>query len=208
MKSTTLKSIKSFKPCADGWRKLLKNLGKTRANSAPLLMSTILKSNGINDALWCLRAFYAEHRQSVIDFACDCAEKVLFIWEEWADKNAPKHKDSPRKAIKAARNENSGAAASKIAAAAFKTADAACTAAYDVYAASSQADEAIRAADARNASLAASAASCAARAAFYKRAAKRAANAAYDAAARAAASTKVYADERKEQEKLLIKYFG
>jgi hypothetical protein len=163
-------------------------------------MSTILKSNGINDAIWCLRAFYAEHRQSVIDFACDCAEKVLFIWEEWADKNAPKHKDSPRKAIEAARNGNSGAAA-------FKTADAACSAAYDAYAASSRADEAIRAADARNASLAASAASCAARAAFYKRAAKRAANAAFDAAFRAAASTEVYAVERKKQEKLLINYF-
>lgn len=118
-KTTTLNKIRDFKPCADGWAKLLKHLGKIEADDEPLLMSTILKSNGFNDALWCLQVFHADHSQTVIDFACDCAQRVLPIWEKWAEKNAPKRLMAPRKAIEAARSGDSDAAV-----AAARTADA------------------------------------------------------------------------------------
>ena len=53
---TTLKKIRAHKPCEDGWKKLLAHLGKTMADDEPLALATILASNGLDDALWCLRA--------------------------------------------------------------------------------------------------------------------------------------------------------
>ena len=38
-------------PCASGWAKLLGNLGKTKADDEPLAITTILESNGVDDAL-------------------------------------------------------------------------------------------------------------------------------------------------------------
>lgn len=52
---TTLNKIRESQPCSDGWEKLLKHLGKTRADDEPLAFSTILESNGLDDALWCCR---------------------------------------------------------------------------------------------------------------------------------------------------------
>jgi hypothetical protein len=53
---TTLNLIRAHQPCTDGWRKLLAHLGKTDADDKPLSIREILTSNGLNDALWCLRA--------------------------------------------------------------------------------------------------------------------------------------------------------
>ena len=53
---TTLNRIRAHGPCADGWAKLLKHLGKTQADDEPLPFATILESNGLDDALWCCRA--------------------------------------------------------------------------------------------------------------------------------------------------------
>ena len=53
---TTLNRIKAHDPCEAGWKKLLKHLGKTKADDARLSFATILKSNGLADALWCCRA--------------------------------------------------------------------------------------------------------------------------------------------------------
>jgi hypothetical protein len=53
---TTLNSIRKHSPCEDGWKKLLKHLGKTRADDEPVTLLAILESNGLDDALWCLRA--------------------------------------------------------------------------------------------------------------------------------------------------------
>ena len=55
MITTTLNRIRDHGPCADGWQKLLKHLGKTQADDEPLPFSVILESNGLADALWCCR---------------------------------------------------------------------------------------------------------------------------------------------------------
>ena len=55
MLTTTLVAIRKHKPCESGWQKLLKHLGKTGADDTPLGFDVILASNGLNDALWCLR---------------------------------------------------------------------------------------------------------------------------------------------------------
>ena len=56
MLTTTLNAIRQHGPCANGWKKLLKHLGKTEADDEPLPFSIILESNGFDDALWCCRA--------------------------------------------------------------------------------------------------------------------------------------------------------
>ena len=53
---TTLNKIKQHNPCTEGWAKLLSYLNKTEADDEPLELTTILESNGIEDALWALRA--------------------------------------------------------------------------------------------------------------------------------------------------------
>ena len=59
---TTLNDIRACHPCADGWSKLLNTLGKTKADDEPLSLLTILDSNGLDDALWCARAFKGHDR--------------------------------------------------------------------------------------------------------------------------------------------------
>ena len=53
---TTLTAIRKHQPCESGWIKLLKNLGKTKADDDPLSILKVLESNGLDDAIWCLRA--------------------------------------------------------------------------------------------------------------------------------------------------------
>ena len=75
---TTLNKIRSHSPCASGWTKLLKNLGKTRADDDPLAITTILDSNGLDDALWCLRAVDG-HQSEMRLYAVDCARSVQHL---------------------------------------------------------------------------------------------------------------------------------
>ena len=53
---TTLNKIREHDPCPDGWRKLLAGLNKAEPDDELLPLVTILKINGIDDALWALRA--------------------------------------------------------------------------------------------------------------------------------------------------------
>ena len=56
--NTTLNAIRDHGPCTNGWRKLLRALGKDSADDEPLSIITVLDSNGVDDALWCLQAPY------------------------------------------------------------------------------------------------------------------------------------------------------
>ncbi len=75
---TTLNNIRKHSPCTEGWTKLLKNLGKTTADDEPLELTTILESNGIDDALWCLRAV-TNHEREMRLFAVECARSVQHL---------------------------------------------------------------------------------------------------------------------------------
>jgi hypothetical protein len=206
-KTTTLNEIRKFNPCKDGWEKLLKFLNKTKADDEPLLMSTILKSNGLSDAIWCLRVFHGDHRQAVVDFACDCAESVLPIWEEWAKVNALEKIETPRQAITMARNSScADAVHAANAACAARAADAAArahahAASYAAYAAA----HAARAASSDAADAADDAAYAVADAVYAHAAAYAVADAVY---AHADAYDAHAAAEKVMQKKLLIKYFG
>lgn len=69
---TTLNKIRSCRPCADGWAKLLAYLGKTSADDEPLPFHVILTSNGLSDALWCCRStpeYNKEWRLLAVNYA-------------------------------------------------------------------------------------------------------------------------------------------
>ncbi len=75
---TTLNKIREHSPCTNGWTKLLNNLGKTKADDEPLAITTILDSNGIDDALWCLRAVDGYQKEMRL-YAVDCARSVQHL---------------------------------------------------------------------------------------------------------------------------------
>lgn len=78
---TTLNAIRAHNPCPGGWEKLLKHLGKTKADDEPLSIATILDSNGLNDALWCLRAVEG-HDKEIRLFAVWCARQVQHLMKD------------------------------------------------------------------------------------------------------------------------------
>jgi len=174
---TTLNQIREHSPCAPGWETLLKHLGKTKADDDELSILTILDSNGLDDALWCLRAVEG-HDIGKRRFAVFCAKQVEHLLTD------PRSRD----AVAVAERWCDGQATDEeLAAAAFA---AAAAAAYAAAYAAGAGDAAYAARAARAAAYAAYAAAYAAAfAAFAARAAT------YAAAASAAAGRAAQADE-------------
>ena len=73
----TLNAIRAHEPCRVGWEKLLASLGKTKADDAPLALRRVYESNGLDDALWCLRALPEEWESRVRLLVCDLVEPAL-----------------------------------------------------------------------------------------------------------------------------------
>jgi hypothetical protein len=78
---TTLRKIKSCGPCEEGWKKLLKHLGKTKCDDEPVPFRVIVESNGMDDALWCLRSTPEYARESRL-FAVWCARQVKHLMKD------------------------------------------------------------------------------------------------------------------------------
>jgi hypothetical protein len=77
----TLKKIRKHSPCTDRWEKLLKSLGKTKVDNAPLSLITVLDSNGLDDAVWCLRALEGYDKEIRL-FAVWCARQVQHLMKD------------------------------------------------------------------------------------------------------------------------------
>lgn len=75
---TTLNQIRAKLLCPSGWTKLLAHLGKTKADDEPLGIVTILDSNGLDDALWCLRAVDGHDREIRL-YGVWCARQVQHL---------------------------------------------------------------------------------------------------------------------------------
>ena len=88
MMYTTLNEIRLHSPCSYGWEKLLKHLEKTKSDDAPLSFLTILESNGLDDALWCLRAAPKDWESTIRMFAVWCAKQVEHLMTDERSKNA------------------------------------------------------------------------------------------------------------------------
>lgn len=78
MITTTLNAIRAQQPCADGWEKLLHRLGKTAPDDDPLPLVTVLESNGIDDALWCLRTVAGYDKEKRL-FTVWCVRQVQHL---------------------------------------------------------------------------------------------------------------------------------
>ena len=76
--TTTLNAIRVHSPCTEGWTKLLAHLGKTGPDDDPLPFSVIVKSNGLDDALWCCRSAPQYEREWRL-FAVWCARQVQHL---------------------------------------------------------------------------------------------------------------------------------
>ena len=81
MITTTLNRIKEHSPCKEGWEKLLRYLGKTKADDEILPYSVIVESNGIEDALWCCRA-EPQHAKEWRLYAVWCARQVQHLMDD------------------------------------------------------------------------------------------------------------------------------
>jgi len=84
---TTLNKIRTTQPCSDGWKKLLRNLKKTKSDDEPLSIITILDSNGIEDAIWCLHTVDSIDRDARL-FAVWCARQVQHLMPDQRSINA------------------------------------------------------------------------------------------------------------------------
>jgi hypothetical protein len=87
MITTTLNRIRAHQPCEKGWTKLLNRLGKTKADDEPLPFSVILKSNGLDDALWCCRCEPQSDKEWRL-FAVWCARQVQHLMTDKRSINA------------------------------------------------------------------------------------------------------------------------
>jgi len=95
---TTFTLLRERGACPEGYRTLAKHLGGVERYGAnkPIPLLTVLESNGLRDALWCLRAILpgeaAERERIGSAFACDCAEHVLWVWEKYNPNDRAPHR--------------------------------------------------------------------------------------------------------------------
>ena len=124
---TTLNAIREHAPCAEGWKKLLTYLGKTAADDEPLSLLTILDSNGLDDALWALRAVEGYDREIRL-YAVWCARRVEHLLTDQRSLDALEVAERFARG-RATREELAAAWAAAAAAARDAPCDAACAAA-------------------------------------------------------------------------------
>src|SRR6056297_43935 len=86
--TTTLSEILTHNPSLQEWEKLLRYLGKTKPDDEPLALTTVLESNGLCDAVWCLRALPASEHWRVRLFAVACANQVKHLMTDERSLNA------------------------------------------------------------------------------------------------------------------------
>ena len=92
---TTLKQIRAAGPCGlhltedgerTGYLKLKHYFGKGYGDDTPISIATVIDSNGLDDALWCLRAVKGHQREMRL-FAVWCARQVEPLMGDERSKN-------------------------------------------------------------------------------------------------------------------------
>lgn len=80
---TTLQLLKEKNACLKGIETLLESLPENFNHAEPISLLHIVESNGLNDALWALRATQEEGADRVAkELAIEFAEKALPIFED------------------------------------------------------------------------------------------------------------------------------
>ncbi len=86
MITLSLNEIRVHRPCKSGWEKLLKSKPNADWNEQ-FPLSDIIDSNGLNDALWCLRV-RPEHLRLWRKYAVWCARQVEHLMTDKRSKDA------------------------------------------------------------------------------------------------------------------------
>jgi hypothetical protein len=76
---TTFQKIKDCKPCGDGWDQLISYHNPSSLDEE-ISIEEIIKSNGLNDATWALRA--VDNTEALTLLSIEAAEFVLPIYEK------------------------------------------------------------------------------------------------------------------------------
>ena len=107
MLHTTFKKAKEADACVGSYRKMAKALGGVAKYGldTPIPLDKILEVCGLEDTLWALRIVLEPADKDIRLFACDCAERVLPLYET----NYP-NDNRPRQAIETARRFANGQA--------------------------------------------------------------------------------------------------
>lgn len=84
---TTLNQIRDCNPCRKGWTRLLTHLGKTKADDKSLAILTVLESNGLDDALWCLQTVKDKDKEIRL-YAVWCARQIQHLMTDVRSTNA------------------------------------------------------------------------------------------------------------------------
>jgi len=88
MITISLNQIRKHSPCEDGWKKLLTSKGGTSADMEQFFpLTDVLDSNGLDDALWCLRCL-PEHDRLWRKYAVWCARQVQYLMTDERSLNA------------------------------------------------------------------------------------------------------------------------
>ena len=111
---TTLNKIKAFEPCKDGWLKLLTFLNKKEADDEELSLLDIFESNGLNHAIWALRAVDGFEKEKRL-MACDFAESVVHLAKDERCVNSIKVSRNYANGIATKEELNAASAAAKAA---------------------------------------------------------------------------------------------
>ncbi len=84
MLHTTFALAHKANACTGSYRKMAKVLGgvSTYGEDTPIPLTKIVEVCGLQDALWALRCTRENSDRLARLFACDCAERVLPIWEK------------------------------------------------------------------------------------------------------------------------------
>jgi hypothetical protein len=82
MLHTTLNLCKEHDACKDGYRTLKRSLPKSHGKDQHISLLYILESNGLEDAIWALRATVEDGQNIAVEFAVCSAENVLRIYEQ------------------------------------------------------------------------------------------------------------------------------
>lgn len=78
---TTLNAIREHSPCADGWKKLMTNLGKTEADDEPLSLLEVLDFSGLDFTISCFRAVEGHEKEKRL-YAVWCARQVQHLMKD------------------------------------------------------------------------------------------------------------------------------
>ena len=101
--ATTLAQLREHSACESGYRKLRKSLGLKWPDDKPINLLRVLKPNGVQDMLWCLRCTSQDNFKVRLLMSADFAQRVLKFFTQY-DANDKR----PALAIQAARDRAYG----------------------------------------------------------------------------------------------------